>query len=213
MKSYKDLDKDIILNAPEGAMWVLIYDDGQVVYYDCTLGRVHTITPDHHRSIFYPNLANIQESEAIPLPNIEIPWEATEDSKCPVPVGSQCKITLLDGRVDTCKGYSRNRHNWALNTQNPITSYKIIDEDYLPTEQEEDIVSYKLPLYTSAHKIEEKSMEQYSLPLPKTKEQLISNLEFLQILHDKFPSIRESVEQYMNSQLDIFICEDWENEG
>lgn len=209
MKSYKDLDKDIILNAPFGAMWVLIYDDGQVVYYGCTLGRVHTITPDHHRSIFYPNLANIQESEAIPLPNIEIPWEATEDSKCPVPAGVLTKMFYGSG-------YSTNKTlncflGWNSN-YNPITSYKIIDEDYLPTEQEEDIVSYKLPLYTSAHKIEEKSMEQYSLPLPKTKEQLISNLEFLQILHDKFPSIRESVEQYMNSQLDIFICEDWENE-
>lgn len=165
--------------------------------FQCVAEIQNGRTPDIHRVGLNP----------IPLPNTEIPWEATEDSKCPVP---DRIVVRVNGRYS---GFGKDFW-WGVDKEDiQITSYKIIDEDYLPTEQEEDIVSYKLPLYTSAHKIEEKSMEQYSLPLPKTKEQLISNLEFLQILHDKFPSIRESVEQYMNSHLDIFICEDWENEG
>lgn len=197
MKSYKDLDKDIILNAPEGAMWV-IEDTGR--YYKLANGKMLTLRLDYdspevwwESTHTYPDVFSDGILDFIPLPNIEIPWEATDSGKCPVPDGT---VIVANARfTDLAEEFW-----WGVDTEDvQITAYKIIDADYLPSAATATIT-------------EEKPMEQYSLPLPKTKEQLINNLEFLQILHDKFPSIRESVEQYMNSQLDIFICEDWGHE-
>jgi hypothetical protein len=138
-----------------------------------------------------------------PLPNVEIPWEATEDRKCPVPTGSQCQITLLDGRVDTCEGYSPHRHNWALSTQNPITAYKIIDEDYLPsvatvTITEDSATTEPGVVVTVYETVEDK---------------LTKRLEFLQNLANKFPEIRNEAIKFMECELDGYMNTLWEKDN
>lgn len=221
MKSYKDLDKDIILNAPEGAMWVFDYPHQESGWYYKVDGEV-LWKLDGEEDLTWVESSNSLDvgnwvEDLIPLPNVEIPWEATEDSKCPVPTGSQCQITLSDGRVDTCEGYSSHRHDWALNTQNPITSYKIIDKDYLPSEQEEDIVSYKLPLYTSAEPLPRGNplVELTTWPTNQEVQEkaLIKRLEFLQNLANKFPEIRDEAIKFMSCELDGYMNTLWEKDN
>jgi hypothetical protein len=220
MKSYKDIDKEIILNAPEGAMW---WHTASKFYYRLSNDKVEYIDLEDgtgwQLSDNYPHVCSVQRetSYLIPLPNIEIPWEAAEDSKCPVPTGSQCQITLLDGRVDTCEGYSSHRHDWALSTKNPITAYKIIDEDYLPSEQEDDIVSYKLPLYTNAEPLPcgNPLVELATWPTKEEVQEkaLIKRLEFLQNLANKFPEIRSEVIKFMECELDGYMNTLWEKDN
>lgn len=153
----------------------------------------------------YSHVCSVQRetSYLIHLPNIEIPWEATEDSKCPVPTGSQCQITLLDGRVDTCEGYSSHRHDWALSTQNPITAYKIIDEDYLPSVATvtitEDSATTEPGVVVTVYKTVE--------------DKLTKRLEFLQNLANKFPEIRNEAIKFMECELDGYMNTLWEKDN
>ncbi len=213
MKSYKDLDKDIILNAPEGAMWVDLYEDGDTVYYKAVSSEVHSFGYDGWtQSVFYPTVKDVQKSNVIPLPNIEIPWEATEDSKCPVPYGTKVYIKWADYEYE-----DNNPGIWNWKTFDlPITSYKIIDEEYLPSEQEEDIVSYKLPLYTSADPLPcgNPLVELTTWPTKQEvrEKDLIKRLEFLQNLANKFPEIRDEAIKFMSCELDGYMNTLWEND-
>ena len=226
MKSYKDLDKDIILNAPEGAMWW--HTTGQF-YYRLNNGKIEYIAleDEYGWQLSYDyshDLSAIQKDNPyiIPLPNVEIPWEATEDSKCPVPDGLRVKVFFDDNEYDT----DSNPEGWGWthsNKRRNIVAYKIIDEEYirdedsLPSAQEDDIVSYKLPLYTNAE------------PLPcgnplvelttwATKEEvqqkaLIKRLEFLQNLANRFPEIQNEVIKFMECELDGYMNTLWEKDN
>lgn len=92
MKSYKDIDKNIIMNAPEGAMWWCDFNtnyygllNNEIYYFSSTWPGCGWNLSDNFKSVYSlqtgRNLGFV-ESKPIPLPNIEIPWEATENSVC-----------------------------------------------------------------------------------------------------------------------------------
>jgi len=217
MKSYKDLPKDIILNAPEGAMWVFDYPHQESGWYYKVDGGV-LWKLDGEEDLTWVESSNSLDvgnwvEDLIPLPNVEIPWEATEDSKCPVPYGTKVYIKWSDYE---CEDNNPGIWNWKT-FDLPIISYKIIDEDYLPSEQEEDIVSYKLPLCTSAEPLP-RGNPLVELTTWPTKEEtrektLIKRLEFLQNLANKFPEIRNEAIKFMECELDGYMNTLWEKDN
>jgi hypothetical protein len=221
VKSYRDLDKEIILNAPEGAMW---WHTAGKFYYRLSTGKMEYIDLEDgtgwQLSQDYPHLCAVQceTSYLVPLPNIEIPWEATEDSmgggKCPVPDDTMVKLLLYPERVNGwSKALPANTRRW----NGSFTAYKIIDEDYLPSEQEDDIVSYKLPLYTNAEPLPcgNPLVELATWPTKEEVQEkaLIKRLEFLQNLANKFPEIRSEVIKFMECELDGYMNTLWEKDN
>lgn len=132
MKTYKNLDKSIVMNAPEGAMWYMTYMQlffryrGGVVEKFDRRGWVSAVAWD--------KFSEVQSGRNIfiPLPNIDIPWEATEDSECPVADGTHIIAEEACGYTHQIKANSSNLY-WDTKpiTGNQIISYKIIDEEYL----------------------------------------------------------------------------------
>lgn len=211
MKSYKDLDKDIVMNAPEGAMWVVVgdshqdyykYNEGEM-YVDNTSedsGLVWILCFDHKLNDWvYSEIKNL-----IPLPNIEIPWEATENSVCPVEDGTDLEVTLVNGLVrrDTSPEYWYKGGIFA-------TSYKIIDEKYLPLEYDPAIEALVNHLEKDVPQPEKDSKK--CITEIKQK-QLIRRLEFLQLLTHKFPEIKGEVVKLMSVELDAWWHEEVERE-
>lgn len=198
MKSYKDLDKEIILNAPEGAMW---YNYGNDVYYTYNGEGVvyfHYNGEWSDSSAWFDlsTITSVPESgDMLPLPNIEIPWEATADSVCPVPGNTKVKIngiiTLLASDL-----------HWGLeNDQNSeITSYKILDEDYLL-----GIVTVPQELVDHCKSLVEGMKVDLDQPLPNPEDQLTNKLKFLQNLANEFPEIKDHAVKYMKEWLDYYV--------
>ncbi len=136
MKSYKDIDKQIILNAPEGAMWVFEWYIPN--FYKLEAGKIYFCNKNDpftwNESTC--NVLDIQTSSAIPLPNVEIPWEAKEGGVCPVPKDIVGTVQLeIDFDYDT-EVRQLSAFNWE-GDYTGITSYKIVDEEYLPSERVE----------------------------------------------------------------------------
>ena len=207
MKSYKDIDKNIILNAPEGAMWYnykndmyYTYNGEGVVYFSRSGGWSD--------SSAWFDLSKITEEpdagDLIPLPNIEIPWEATADSVCPVPDGCEVKVTLNTGYTIT----DDDPEGWTWSTISaPIMAYKIIDEDYLL-----GVVTVPQALVDHCKSLVEGVKVDLEQPLPNPEDQLIDKLKFLQNLANQFPEIREHAVKYMKEWLDYYV-EDCIEEG
>lgn len=199
MKSYKDIDKNIILNAPEGAMWVYKYT-GNVLYYKYDslsvkfIGGVNGDMWDLSGNEF----SRVQQDEDfIPLPNIEIPWEATADSVCPVPDGCEVKVTLNTGYTIT----DDDPEGWTWSTISaPIMAYKIIDEDYLL-----GVVTVPQALVDHCKSLVEGVKVDLEQPLPNPEDQLIDKLKFLQNLANQFPEIRDHSVKYMKEWLDYYV--------
>lgn len=202
-RSYKDLDKEIILNAPEGAMWVegcnyyYKLQDG-VLYYN-PLGREWRV------SAYESYQEVIKSLQLIPLPNIEIPWEATEDSVCPVPDGCEVKVTLNTGYTIT----DDDPEGWTWSTISaPIMAYKIIDEDYLL-----GVVTVPQALVDHCKSLVEGVKVDLEQPLPNPEDQLIDKLKFLQNLANQFPEIREHAIKFMECELDRYMNTLWEKDN
>lgn len=223
-RSYKDLDKEIILNAPEGAMWVYKYT-GNVLYYKYDslsvkfIGGVNGDMWDLSGNEF----SRVQQDEDfIPLPNIEIPWEATADSVCPVPDGCEIKIKTDSGWVPgdyTTGGEDVHGIIWEK-CGNPIIAYKIIDEDYLKPAQGELIHVPELEMHRAAYQAiknagfesPEELLAEHLALLDKSRvgsseEQLINRLKFLQNLANEFPEIYDEVVAEMRIQFECY-CEE-----
>lgn len=219
-RSYKDLDKEIILNAPEGAMWVegcnyyYKLQDG-VLYYN-PLGREWRV------SAYESYQEVIKSLQLIPLPNIEIPWEATADSECPVPDGFEVKVTLNTGYTIT----DDDPEGWTWSTISaPIMAYKIIDEDYLKPAQEAPIHVPELEMHRAAYQAiknagfesPEELLAQHKCLLDKvadaSEEKLTKRLKFLQNLANQFPEIRNEAIKFMECELDGYMNTLWEKDN
>ena len=234
MKSYKDIDREIILNAPEGAMW---YNHGNSVCCACGGGGVVYFSRGGgwSDSGAWFDLSEITEEpdagDLIPLPNIEIPWEATADSVCPVPDGFNVKVTFDDGGDSS----DDNPEGWTWRTTcHPITAYKIIDEEFLDRAkpaQEEPIHVPELEMHRAAYQAiknagfespEELLAEHLAFidssgghtdyEVLTLEEQLIIKLKFLQNLANEFPEIKDHAVKYMKEWLDYYV-EDCIEEG
>lgn len=210
MKSYKDIDKEIILNAPEGAMW---YNHGNSMYY--TYNGKGVVYLDHsgkwsNNSAWFDLSKITGEPDAgdlIPLPNIEIPWEATADSVCPVPDGiygqAQYKCEEgMDEYYNPTMELGRCNSEWSLvgSGSTSIISYKIIDEDYLM-----GVVTVPQELVDHCKSLVEGVKVDLEQPLPNPEDQLIDKLKFLQNLANQFPEIREHAVKYMKEWLDYYV--------
>lgn len=211
MKSYKDIDKSIVMNAPEGAMWVH-YADNDLYYKVTTQGRF-LVYDMEYSNCWDASVHDFKKiSNLIPLPNIEIPWEATEDSVCPVASDILVDITFGSGKWKERKVLATY---YIWNSNDGITSYKIIDEEYLPLkedehlkEQEDDPAIESLVEHLSK---EEQKVHTFTyqkpviITLPEyPKQKLIKDLEFLQILANKFPEIKDKVVELMEVELDAW---------
>ena len=208
MKSYKDINKSIVMNAPEGAMWVACWR-GSPIYYKCgSTTDVILLYADGGKWVTSAGdgLVEVQTTEYfIPLPNIEIPWEATEDSVCPVDVGTDIIVKEVCGYTRQIKVNSNNIYwNTKPLTGNQIASYKIIDEDYLRKEDEYLKEQEDDPAIEAL--VEHLSKEEQ-------KAQLIKDLEFLQILANKFPEIKDKVMGLMEVELDAWWHGTFEEQG
>lgn len=229
MKSYKDLDKEIILNAPEGAMW---YNHENAKYY--TYNGKGVVYLNHsgkwsNNSAWF-DLSKITEEpdagDLIPLPNIEIPWVATADSACPVPRGifgyAQYKCEEgMDEYYNPTMELGRCNSEWSLvgSGSTSIISYKIIDEDYLKPIQEEPINVPELEMHRAAYQaIKDSGFESPGellaehLASSKVDVKLFSKLRFLQNLANEFPEIKDHAIKYMKEWLDYYV-EDCIEEG
>lgn len=188
MKSYKDLDREIILNTPEGAMWVAHAKDeyDTNMYYKVKNGRLLVNCYASWGTSSNNSIAQavLRESgfEFIPLPNTEIPWEVTEDSVCPVPDGCEVKVTLNTGYTIT----DDDPEGWTWST---ISAPALVDHCKSLVE------GVKVDL------------EQ---PLPNPEDQLIDKLKFLQNLANQFPEIRDHSVKYMKEWLDYYVEDDVE---
>lgn len=227
MKSYKDLDREIILNAPEGAMWIfgsLFYrhEDELLVFLDDYWQESST-------GMSHPDCQ--QDEDFIPLPNTEIPWEATADSVCPVPDGAN--FCFYNGRHwHVVKSNDKMYALWS--TGSAITKYKIIDEDYLAEAkldkaepiQEVPIHVPELEMHRAAYQaIKDAGFESPEELLAEhlafidssgghtdyevltLEEQLTNKLKFLQNLANEFPEIYDEVVAEMKVQFECY-CEE-----
>jgi hypothetical protein len=157
VKSYKDFPKEVIMNAPEGTMWVYDYSSSSPAYIYLKYGQkggLYLIYDDFRTdwvSCGHSDLASLQTKtnpKRIPLPNVTIPWEATEDSERPVPgdtlvaVEVICpegdrseNVTIQAGQLNW-ENYPKQRDFWK------IISYKIVDpeysKDHVPTTTEDN---------------------------------------------------------------------------
>ena len=145
--------------------------------------------------------------DLIPLPNIEIPWEATADSVCPVPDGifgqAQYKCEEgMDEYYNPTMELGRCNSEWSLvgSGSTSIISYKIIDEDYLMgvvTVPQELVDHCKSPVEGMKVDLEQ--------PLPNPEDQLTNKLKFLQNLANQFPEIKDHAVKYMKEWLDYYV--------
>ena len=228
MKSYKDIDREIILNAPEGAMW---YNHGNSVCCACGGGGVVYFSRGGgwSDSGAWFDLSEITEEpdagDLIPLPNIEIPWEATADSVCPVPDGFNVKVTFDDGGDSS----DDNPEGWTWRTTcHPITAYKIIDEEFLDRAkpaQEEPIHVPELEMHRAAYQAiknagfesPEELLAQHKCLLDKvadaSEDKLTKRLKFLQNLANQFPEIRNEAIKFMECELDGYMNTLWEKDN
>jgi hypothetical protein len=224
MKSYKDFPKGVIMNAPEGAMWVTKYgypDHPSYAYYTWASGtgryKCYFIEVGHWVEGFESCWKSLQEDPCmIPLPNVTIPWEATEDSECPVPEGTFVDIVVTSPEGDSEEDVKIRARSLCWKNYQPgvdsfwkITSYKIIDPEYVkdsaPSATEdnksfvEDVVS--LTSYVGQCDMQKEIHSAVStihsdVTLLHSKEytlqqQLTQNLKFLQNLGKEFPEIQE----------------------
>lgn len=245
MKSYKDLDKEIILNAPEGAMW---YNHGNSMYYTYNgKGVVYfSRSGGWSDSSAWFDLSKIttepDSGDMIPLPNIEIPWEATADSVCPVPDGFRVKVSFSDG----CNSTDSDPEEWNWTNANyladlKIVSYKIIDEDY-PTPDKEDkpiAEAFDNAIHVdelTMHRVAYQAIKEAGYESPEellaehlafidssgghtdyevltSEQQLTNNLKFLQNLANQFPEIRNEAIKFMECELDGYMNRLWKKDN
>ena len=212
VKSYKDIDKEIILNAPEGAMW---YNHRNNTYYTYNgEGVVYfSRSGKWSESSAWFDLSKITEEpdggDLIPLPNIEIPWEATADSVCPVPDGFKVKVSYVDGCNSLISIGSRwNWTNAAHLANSKIVSYKIIDEEYIL-----GVVTVPQELVDHCKSLVEGMKVDLEQPLPNPEDQLINKLKFLQNLANQFPEIRNEAIKFMECELDGYMNRLWKKDN
>ena len=208
MKTYKDLDKSIVMNAPKKAMWYTTcmqlffrYHNGVMEKFDWR-GWVDAVAWDKFSEV------QSNRNTFIPLPNIDIPWEATENSECPVADGTHIIAKEACGYTHQIKANSNNLYwNTKPITGNQIVSYKIIDEEYLPKQDNtKEVEAPKVHTFTWQQPV--------TITLPDNPNlELIKHLEFLQILANKFPEIKDKVVELMEVELDAWYIEGVEQEG
>lgn len=212
-RSYKDLDKEIILNAPEGAMWVygeLFYKyENELLVFLNNFWEESSI-PFWATTMGMSCLDCQQDEDFIPLPNIEIPWEATADSECPVPDGFEIMFLISNDWV-----YNSVHLNSELcwrGCSSGITAYKIIDREYLykakPTQEEPIHIPEKPTQITDFGAIRDYQLELQQLYESTTPERrLTKRLKFLQNLADQFPEIYDEIVAEMKIQFECY-CEE-----
>lgn len=239
-KSYKDFPKDVIMNAPEGAMWVSTYGHpGDCAYgyfkYSQEGGLYLTYHYDNSRWVkgIDSGLASLQAEKnppIVPLPNVIIPWEATEDSECPVPGDTvvDAVITSPEGdraenvRIEAGELVWKNHIEeiWVDDDFWKITSYKIIDPEYgkdsAPSATEDnktfvdDVVS--LASYVGQCDMQKEDVSSAISEIHSDvtllhsseytlQQQLTQNLKFLQNLGKEFPEIQEDTLALMKKEL------------
>lgn len=164
----------MVLNAPDGAMWVREFS---MSFYKYDHGFMFMFSHGKWSQCSEHNIIEWNKS-LIPLPNVNIPWEATKDSVSPVP--SDCRVLIwVDNATEPTGGNKRTAgiSRWNLTSALNITSYMIIDEDYMREESEDnkDDLPYDLvgkPIIISTH-------------VPE----LINKLQILSDVRERFPLI------------------------
>lgn len=188
MKYYKDLPREVVLNAPVGAMWANAkthdfyrFEDGHLSYFyeqrtwvKCTIGSLSSWL-EHNPDI-------------IPLPNVKIPWEATQDSVSPVPADCMALVWLKRGD-NPCLVHAGSIV-WSKNAHNTfhsgfVTHYQIEDIDYLREE-------------SAGNGIKEDTSHEHN-PKIYTNDQLelAKKLDFLLLVHCRYPLIADCAKAAM----------------
>lgn len=206
MKSYKDLPREVVLNAPEGAMWVLA---DCTAFYKFESGSMFVFRdgwvqePCHKLSDW--TSSKRESFTLIPLPNVKIPWEAAEDSVCPVPETFDIKVWIDSGMKHQSGTRNANNYRWhkLSVTRINITAYEIVDPDYMRKEPSDDSAK-KLKAFC-----EENALIQYSEPVVKvrTRDQidLINKLDFLNELSGRLPIISDCAKAAMERLVEKWV--------
>lgn len=157
MKSYKDLPREVVLNAPEGAMFCRTrtamsrnkISTRRLLWANAKTHDFYKFE-DGHLSYFYDQRTWVKftigslsswlknNPDIIPLPNVKIPWEATQDSVSPVPECFNIRV-WVDGAKDHQFSLRDARH-WRWNIRSGygnITACEIVDPDYMREESSE----------------------------------------------------------------------------
>jgi len=191
MKSYKDLPREVVLNAPEGAMWVRAcfyykYENDEM---RCFAKGNWVLCDDHDLSNW------IDESDFVPLPNVKIPWDATDDSVCPVPKGTRTLLEFTDSADEEC--YEPELRYWH-NFGNWVISYTIIDPDYIRKESadHENGTTRTIISTDEAGKIRDENIRDL---------RLIQDLEFLNYIAGKFPLIEGCAKAAMERLVEKWV--------
>jgi hypothetical protein len=137
MKSYKDLPREVVLNAPEGAMWAAV-EQGNFKFrcFYKIQDKKLCVGIDEWSASAHSDILSAQNGEKIyliPLPNVKIPWEATEDSVCPVP--GDCMVRAWINNFGPWHRYAKD-FVWVFGGEK-ITHYQIEDADYMREESAE----------------------------------------------------------------------------
>lgn len=194
MKSYKDLPREVVLNAPEVAMF--FYEETNLFYkYDH--GFMFAFLEGTWNQCATYDLNVWIDRKVIPLPNVKIPWEAKEDSVCPVP-GYFNLLVWING-YQNHQTISRMAENWRWDiVTNKITDYQIIDEDFMRKESADHVNGKEFSICSTENSID-------PIVILTEREQLIGNLEFLQYLHERFPTIADCAKSAMERLVEKWV--------
>lgn len=135
MKSYKDLSREAVLNAPDGAMWAAIEQrDFKLRRFYKIQNKKLRVYADEWSDSSYGDIISAQNGERIyfiPLPNVKIPWEATEDSVCPVPGHFEILHWIDGNEIPITHTWNAQNVRWYKLDRNNISAYQIFDQDYM----------------------------------------------------------------------------------
>lgn len=206
MKSYKDLPREVVLNAPDGATWIEAgnANSNGNMYFTFKLGNMLMCNND---GIWRKCEGTLNEwtsgdhRKLIPLPNVKIPWEATNDSVCPVP--GDCMVMAWINTFGPWHRYAKDLA-WVFGCEK-ITHYQIEDADYMREESDEN-KSY-IGLLPDVETIQTKSAaEQGQLIRIRTdNHDLINKLQILSDVRERFPLIADCAKAAMERLVEKWV--------
>jgi hypothetical protein len=182
MKSYKDLPREVVMNAPVGAMWYL---EVTALYYEFKGEKAICIFSAHDCSWDLScrgSLEEMQDGNFIPLPNVKIPWDATHS---PSPVLHGCNELLVWPGGVSYPTMAGELHKWG-----PIEAYQIIDPDYVREELADNEAGVH-PSPVSAN-------ENFEITGCTTADaELMHKLQILTNIRERFPLIADGAKAAM----------------
>lgn len=205
MKTYKQLIAEGVINPkniPEGAMWVAYSKDGEDtnMYYKVQDGELlvcwgswswdRSTNRDIEMAILRETNYNV-----VPLPNIWIPWKATEDSVSPVP--GDMIVQLSTGAVTRADNvYWHNKPE-----ADTFEAYKIIDKEFIKSPTGELQSPEILPIIEIVNKPET------TTPVDKLKtlsSYTIARLDVLYTMYHEYKDVPE-VKECLGKEMVVLI--------